>query len=222
MPIELINTTPWDTEELIKFLEPLCADTGIATLKVSLLTAQPGEKRKDQPLYDVAGIDPYKLKEGKLPTKATVWIISPKRVAARTDVLHRMSQVDDLDPHEIALPEAIIGGISHSFERLSQVCQKIRAGRRHTLASLNDPWEFNKHFQGNPHRCCKCSKTLDSYPLIRGNTRTRTTKPVDIKRLKRRGRWALEAAEKYREKMEKQLALAERLGRRIRKIEGRD
>lgn len=223
MPIELINETPWDTEELTKFLVPLCADTGIENLKVSLLLAQPGQKRADQALYEVWGLNFFALKQEKLPTKATIHIISPKRVAARTDLLDRMSQAVDLATHEIALPEPIVAGIAHAFEKLAQVCVSIRKGQAYaTKRILGEAWNFRKHFGGELYQICECAKTLKVYPIIRGNTKTRTAPPVDIKRLKRRGRGALEAAENYREKMEKQLALAEKLGRRIRKIEAKD
>ena len=219
MPIELINTTPWDTEGLTKFLVPLCADTGIETLKVSLLLAQPGQRRADQPLYEICGINFSALKQEKLPTKATVQIISPKRAAARTDLLDRMALIEDLAVHEIALPETIAEGIAHAFERLGYVCRQKTAHARQM--AVGDEWVFRRHFGGERYQICECHKTLKVYPFIRGNTKTRTLPLVDINKLKRRGRWALESAEKHREKMEKELALAQRLGVRISKLEAK-
>jgi hypothetical protein len=200
------NTTPWNTEELTKFLSPLCKGTQIESIDVSLLLAQPGRKREDQALYNLGGINFYALKENKPLTKVNVEIISPKRAAARTDLLDRMAQVDSLATHEISLPGPIAEGIAHAFGRIAF----INGGGR-----MGDQWEFRHHFTSDRHHSCTCSKTLSTYPVIRGNTKTRTAPPVDIAKLKRRGRWALESAEKLREKMEAQLDLAKRLGERI-------
>jgi len=218
MPVEIINSTPWDTEDLTKFFLPLINGTGIDTVKVVLLLAQPGAKREDQGLYEVS-TSLYDLAQGKLPSHINIQIISPRRAAARTDLLDRMAQVDNLAIHEIALPGPIAAGISHALIKLTHVCRQktVYAIKK----AIGDQWEFRKHLGGERYQVCECSKTLKVYPVIRGNTKTRTTPPVDINQLKRRGRWALEAAESYRGKMEKQLALAESLGKRIRKLEGK-
>ena len=216
MPVTVENTTPWNTEDLSKFLLPLCIGTSLESVRVDLLRAQPGVKRENQALYEIGSINLYAFKSnGTLPTEALVQIISPKRAAARTDLLDRMAQIEDLDLHEIALPDRIVGGIQHAFIRLRTIC-----GPR-GQAQMGDQWEFAKHFYDHKYRGCECRKPVIDPALIRGNTKTRTAPPVDIDRLKRRGRWALEAAESHRVKMEANLAKAQKIGARIMKLEAK-
>ena len=216
MPVTVENTTPWNTEELTSFLTPLCKGTTITEIEVNLLRASPGVKRKDQSLYEIDGLNLYNFKtSGSLPNKCTVKILSPKRAAARTDLLDRMAQVGgDLEPHEINLPEKITNGLSHAFTKLATISGP------HGLSMMGNQWDFNRHFFGG-QRACDCRKPSENYKAIRGNTKTRTAPPVDIDRLKRRGRWALEAAESHRVKMEANLAKAQKIGARIMKLEAK-
>jgi len=217
MSLKIENKTPWDTEALTKLLTFLCEKTPVELLKVETLRAKPGVKREDQTLFLIEGVDYYAAcGNGQRapytgPTKLTVGLISPKRAAARTDLLDRMAQVDDLKAHEIALPESIVGGICHAFGKLKSLCAPNSRRPR------GDSWEYRKHYSGE----CKCSKHLSAYPVIRGNTKTRTAPPVDIAKLKRRGRWALESAEAHRLKMEQNLVKAQKLAERIRKEEAK-
>jgi hypothetical protein len=215
VPVTIENTTPWNTEELSKFLLPLCVGTNLESIKVALLRAQPGVKREDQPLYEVKVNLCAFAQNGTLPTECLVQIISPKRAAARTDLLDRMAQVEDLDPHEIALPDKIVGGTQHAFTRLRTICGPGGKDR------MGNQWDFAKHFEDHRYRGCDCRKPVIAPVLVRGNTKVRTAPPVDIDRLKQRGRWALRSAETYRKKMEASLAKAQKIGARIMKIEAK-
>lgn len=216
MPLKIKNTTPWDTEALTKLLTFLCATTTIESVKVETLRTRPGVKREDQTLFLVSGVSHYNVTSPsptpiKLPTEIVVGLISPKRAAIRTDLLDRMAQVNDLGPHEIALPNGIIGGICHAFGKIKALCG-LNAPR-----IKQNSWDYRQHFNGS----CKCGKHLSAYPVIRGDTKARTAPLVDIKKLKQRGRWALESAERHRVKMEEKLAEAAKLGERIRRFEAK-
>lgn len=216
MTILIENKTPWDTEALREFLSFLCENTDIHTVTVDLLRAHPGVKRIDQALFKVGGINFYAIEQnGTLPKTVKVSVISPKRSAARADLLDRLAQAGDLEPHETTLHPKIIGGIAHAFGKIKNLYSQARAGRR-VLFSGNT-WDYRKHYEGG----CECNKTLTVPTTIKGNTKTRTAPPVDLARLKRRGRWALESAEMHRMKMEKQLALAQRLAKRIKEEEAK-
>jgi len=215
MPLTIENKTPWDTEALTKLLTFLTEKTPVETIKVETLRARPGVKREEQRLYLISGIDFYNATTSsqplKLLTKLTVKLISPKRASARTDLLDRMAQVDDLGVHEIALPDGIVGGICHAFGKLKSLYTP------NARRPVGDSWEYRKHYEGT----CACSKHLSAYPVIRGDTRARTAPPVDIAKLKRRGRWALESAENHRIKMEANLVKAQKLAERVRKAEAK-
>lgn len=214
MPLTIENKTPWDTEELTRFLTFLCEGTPIDTVEVILNRARPGTKREDQQLFAVSGINFYDIQQnGTVPTHVVVKVISPKRSAARADLLDRLSQAGDIATHETVLHPKIVGGIAHAFGKIKNLCNQLRAG--HSV--IDDTWEYRRHYEGT----CDCNRDLSAYPTIRGNTKVRTSPPVDIDRLRRRLRWALEAADKWREKMEERIKAAEKLRKRIEKAEAK-
>jgi len=213
MTVTIENNTPWDTEAFTAFLVPLCLNTPIPNISVELLRAQPGQNREEQPLYSVR-TNLFPIKNGNPWNRVKVYVISPRRVMARTDLLDRMAQSFDLATHEIALPERIVSGIVHAFQKLATLSNGAHR--------MGDQWEFERHFNDDKHRRCECKKPPAALPpLIRGNTLARTTPPVNIAKLKQRGRWAVESAESYRKKMEKCLNDAQKIAARILRAEAK-
>lgn len=207
----ITNKTPWSTPDLLGWLLPLCKDTTLTEISVELLCATPGTKRAEQKLFNFSGINLYGATDPKggdpRPSKITLYLLSPKRAASRVDALGRMALVHDLEVHEALLPEGVVRGIMHAF-------QMIRRLSKNKLSLGHNSWDYRKHFFG---QCdCPVMAIAEQYmPIIRGDTRIRTTKRKSIDCLDRELGWALNRVETYAKKLAEAEEQVQRLEKRI-------
>ena len=166
MKLTIENETPWNTEDLTKFLTPLCEKTGTTTCEVVILRATPGKKRNEQTLFDINYSHPFKGTRRLDHIK--VGLLSPKRAAARTELLDRMAQAGDLVTHESALPSKVVQGVVHAFHKATE-----------WLNGGNYEWS---HDNGS----CSCDVSALPAALIRGDTKIKTAPPIDIESMRRR------------------------------------
>jgi hypothetical protein len=166
MTLTIENKTPWNTEDLTEFLTPLCERAGTAMCEVVILRAAPGRKRAEQELFNVSYPRPYRGPRSLCHIK--IGLLSPKRAAARTELLDRMAQAGDLVTHESALPATVVQGVAHAFDKAVEWSK----GADHEWTHVNGG--------------CGCDLTSVPAPLIRGNTKIKTAPPVDIENMRKR------------------------------------
>lgn len=165
MTITIQNKTPWNTSDLEAFLVPLlvrckaskgtlfsCADK----IRVETIQHLPGVAADEQRLMRV----------GDNGGEVRVEILSPKRAAKLLEPLDRLSLADALQPHEAALPSAVIADIEHAF---------ITAANTPTTKQ----WDIYTHLRGN----CPCAVTRTYQGVIRGDTKVKTKEGPSVHQL---------------------------------------
>jgi hypothetical protein len=198
------NETPWNTADLAAFLIPFVKrhNGDIGSFKISILNPQPGVKREEQPLVKIGrGYNDKGV--------VTIRVLSPKRAAARTDLLDRLSLADDLKPKEAAMPAKLVMRLAHALDNIHN---------------------YNSYSSNGLWRCaeghCKCNLAAETShlttPIIRGDTTAKTKPRKTIKRLKLELQWAEDSYAKALEKAEKEKKKADRLRQRIAKREAQD
>lgn len=199
MPVEIENLSPWNTEDLVRFLTPLAAGTVVTKIVVGIAQPQPGVKKDEQRLVWIEST----VRGGQVSDTMAIDLLSPKRAADRTEVLSRLSVTGDLQPHESVLPDEVIATIIHSFETVRTNRGKL------------DNWQLQNHVRGR----CGCEKPLPDNlkVVIRGDTKAKTAPTYSIDQLENKLYYARREVAKYRKRLEKALMQEDRLVARIEK-----
>jgi hypothetical protein len=197
------NTTPWNTADLEKLLAPLVEGTGIQTITISTLTAMPGVKTEEQRQVGVNGT-------GYHPDFKTVVVelLSPKRVGKRVEALDRLSLVEDLKPHETALPEKAVAAIEHAFAALRSFQKRGRAANGAGI------YEIRPCMVGE----CSCKYAVQTMVLIKGDTKARIKPPVTVEELERKLSWAQGTVDRRLEDLAEAMAQRDRLQERVARL----
>lgn len=206
---KLDNQTPWRTEDLFSLLLPYIRDHDeilygynrdafpVEGWTVETLRASPGVKREKQQLAKVSF-----NRHSKHGSRMVVSIISPKRAAARTDLLDRLSVTDDLKANETILPPKVFRRLKHALDNLKSMGDYSSPGNR---------------YECPVGRCRNCDLDRIPFQIIRGDTKQKTKPAKPLKRLERELDWARSSMEAALEKAEKKRKEIERLEKRIAK-----
>lgn len=184
------NETPWNTADLAGFLVPYIKKHGFESITVETLNPTPGVKREKQPL--VRAFRHYRTRED-----ITVRLLSPKRAAARTDLLDRLAVSEDLKASEACMPKRVVAQMAHAIDNI--------------ISDANNRWKCS-------HGSCECPALLiDHGVIIRGCTKARTRPRKTLARLETELRWATNSIAKLQAKLEKEITKRDRLQKRVDK-----
>ena len=188
------NNTPWETDALVSFLAPYLVDLPFTSIVIESHRPMPGWTREKQRIVKL-------VTKGRDDNDLVIGILSPKRAAVRTDLLDRLSMADDLKPHETKLPRKALETLHHAL--------MVRADKQRT----HTKWSCER---GE----CRCSPArLDHVPLIRGDTRAKTSTPKPLATLKRDLRSAQRSVGYCQARLDKATKRRDILLKRINKAE---
>jgi hypothetical protein len=203
MTIAFTNTTPWDTDALVRLITPLAEGLGVETIRIKTLTAMPGVRTEEQTQAEVS-TERY----GEDITSLLVELLSPKRAGKRTDTLDRLSLVEDLKPNETALPEKAVALIEHAFSAL--VTHTKRKGHKSF-------YEVRPCMQGS----CQCKYTAKSTVLVKGDTKAPIKPPVTVEQLEQKLEWAQRTVDQRQTDLTEAIARRDRLQERITRLKAK-
>jgi hypothetical protein len=201
---KITNETPWDTQDLEKFLNPLVAGLGLKEVKVQTLGTMPGVKREEQSLAQVAPEHGVYFHNRNMPTEVlVVSLLSPKRADKATETLSRLSLVADIQPHEAALPEGAIAAVEHGVAQF-KVWSK----------ATTNSHEYYSCFRGQ----CSHKPRVQKPVLVKGNTKARIKDPVSEAEIERKLDWAQRNVDKCQEDLNEATQKRDRLQARLDKL----
>lgn len=178
------NETPWNTADLAGFLIPLIRERNIDKIAIKTLQARPGVRREDQKLASANLWDRRSSAGGE--NHLVVRILSPKRAAARTDLLDRLSFSGDLKASEAVMPQKVLARLKHSIENVDN-----RAG-------WNTPGYHCRYDD------CGCDLPDPDY-IVRGCTKTRTKPVKSLEDLESELHWANRGVEQKQERLKDEI-----------------
>lgn len=109
------NETPWSTDDLKALIEPIIGTTFTA-VNVHILNPTPGVDKEDQVTSSVETY--YQNHQGRgYPRYINIHLISPKRAAARTDLLDKLSTVDE--PNTAFFPPKAVSQLQHQLKLIT-------------------------------------------------------------------------------------------------------
>lgn len=174
--MDIINNTPWDSQELAAFLTPLLEGSSVTKVVVDNHQPLPGTRRAEQKLCAVS--TPYHYGKGNPPpVEVRVELLTPKRAKGRMTTLDRLAYSADLQPHEVPIPQAVIEDVTHALKYLRNHPTEEHYQRRKHLVGRSE---------GRHNKACDCARTVASVPVIRGDTRAKTRPPVTARQLRRK------------------------------------
>jgi hypothetical protein len=213
--VEIKNNTPWDTKALTAFIEPILTGSALASINIENHKPVPGTKKAEQQLCRIE-CDYVSWQGGPPETRATIYLLSPKRAKSRMTPLDRLAYVNDIKPGEVPLPKEVIEDISHALRWLVA----------HPGRPYNDRRPHLRSRSANPANSydliCNCQRPLDSIPLIRGDTGARIRPPVTAASLKRKLRYLESEIDSYQDALSKCQEKRERLLTRLANAEKRE
>jgi hypothetical protein len=156
--MNITNNTPWNTEDLTKFITETFTGLKITDVHIDLMAPRSSRWRKQEWLATGS------VKASTL----TLELLSPKRAAARSETLDRLSLAGDLKKDETRLPVAVIAMYRHGIE-------KWREAGKEMVGDLGDRYARQRVWSCIGGYCsCDYSDTVDDAPIIRGNTAVKT------------------------------------------------
>jgi hypothetical protein len=196
------NNTPWNTSELLEFLTPLI-HASFTRVTIENHKPRPGQKREEQKLVTV---DAHYDERNHERNHLRLHLLTPKRAKARTDTLDRLSLAGSLAAHEAAIPATVLASLYHML-------RSITKGRQNSnLYECPDSCKYDS---------CKCEKSTDGLPIIRGDTKQRTQPPIPLKRLEQQLRWAETGVKSAEFALEKAVKHHARLKIRVERARGK-
>lgn len=162
-----LNETPWNTEDLRRFILPLAEGLGLDTIAITILEPQPGVAREKQIVARITTRSPGARRHDTHARieGVEVELLTPKRADVRTGALDRLSVVEDLKTTEALLTEDAVARVIHGFQTLHDRAADIKRG------GTIDHYTMSRHLRG---KCaCKLPATQDTV-IVRGDTTVKT------------------------------------------------
>lgn len=208
MTVKITNETPWDTNDLVKFLTPLVEGMNLTEVKVQTIQAQPGVKREEQSPAAVGPVSGGWYFHSGISDAIVVYLLSPKRADKATETLSRLSLVADIQPHEAALPESAIARIEHALAQLRTWAKEKARNPGHQV------YDVVSCFRGD----CKHKVEVKTPVLVKGNTKARIKDPVTADQIERKLRWAQHHVDQCQEELNEAIEKRDRLQVRLDKL----
>lgn len=180
--MNITNNTPWNTEDLTKFITETFSGLAITDVHIDLMAPRSNRWRKHE------WIATGSVKDSTLSLE----LLSPKRAAARSETLDRLSLAGDLQKNETRLPVSVISMIRHGVEKWHEATKEtkeMKGGDRFPLVGFHEhlgkggnPWGWGwQRVWSCLGGYCSCDypEAVDA-PVIRGDTAVKTHGPATV------------------------------------------